>query len=129
MVVDVAIGYALQAVPAFLDTLQVMGISIPIAILIWLMIYPMMMKVDFQSIKAVGRHLDCQLSHQAFYHVCYCLVLPFRLLWFVDPCGPGPAILGWRRIARCGSLYGHGFRLEYTGQRESGLYRRPSRDE
>ena len=55
MVVGVAIGYALPAVPAFLDTLQVMGISIPIAILIWLMIYPMMMKVDFQSIKAVGR--------------------------------------------------------------------------
>lgn len=55
MVVGVAIGYALPAVPAFLDTLQVMGISIPIAILIWIMIYPMMMKVDFQSIKAVGR--------------------------------------------------------------------------
>lgn len=55
MIVGVAIGYALPAVPAFLDTLQVMGISIPIAILIWVMIYPMMMKVDFQSIKAVGR--------------------------------------------------------------------------
>lgn len=55
MVVGVAIGYALPAIPAFLDTLQVMGISIPIAILIWVMIYPMMMKVDFQSIKAVGR--------------------------------------------------------------------------
>lgn len=55
MVVGVAIGYALPAVPTFLDTLQVMGISIPIAILIWVMIYPMMMKVDFQSIKAVGR--------------------------------------------------------------------------
>lgn len=55
MVVGVAIGYALPVVPAFLDTLQVMGISIPIAILIWVMIYPMMMKVDFQSIKAVGR--------------------------------------------------------------------------
>lgn len=55
MVVGVAIGYALPAVPAFLDTLQVMGISIPIAILIWVMIYPMMMKVNFQSIKAVGR--------------------------------------------------------------------------
>lgn len=55
MVVGVAIGYALPAVPAFLDTLQVMGISIPIAILIWVMICPMMMKVDFQSIKAVGR--------------------------------------------------------------------------
>ena len=64
MVVGVAIGYALPAVPAFLDTLQVMGISIPIAILIWVMIYPMMMKVDFQSIKNVGKNpslLPCML--------------------------------------------------------------------
>ena len=55
MVVGVAIGHFLPSVPAFLSTLQVDGISIPIAILIWLMIYPMMMKVDFQSVKAVGR--------------------------------------------------------------------------
>ena len=32
------------------------GISIPIAVLIWVMIYPMMMKVDFQSIKRVGQN-------------------------------------------------------------------------
>lgn len=55
MVVGVAIGHFLPAVPAFLATLQVDGISIPIAILIWLMIYPMMMKVDFESVKAVGK--------------------------------------------------------------------------
>lgn len=29
--------------------------SIPIAVLIWLMIYPMMLKVDFQSVKNVGK--------------------------------------------------------------------------
>ena len=54
MIVGVAIGHFLPSVPAFLSTLQVDSISIPIAILIWLMIYPMMMKVDFQSVKAVG---------------------------------------------------------------------------
>jgi ACR3 family arsenite transporter len=31
-------------------------INVPIAILIWLMIYPMMLKVDFTSIKNVGRN-------------------------------------------------------------------------
>ncbi len=31
-------------------------VNVPIAILIWLMIIPMMMKVDFQSIKNVGRN-------------------------------------------------------------------------
>src|SRR5512140_1661767 len=30
-------------------------INVPIAILIWLMIYPMMLKVDFSSIKRVGK--------------------------------------------------------------------------
>lgn len=55
MVVGVAIGHFLPSVPGFLTTLQINGISIPIAILIWLMIYPMMMKVDFESIKAVGK--------------------------------------------------------------------------
>ena len=29
-------------------------INIPIAILIWLMIYPMMLKIDFRSIAGVG---------------------------------------------------------------------------
>lgn len=56
MVAGVLIGRFLPAVPAFLNTLTVAGISIPVAILIWIMIYPMMMKVDFQSIKQVGKN-------------------------------------------------------------------------
>lgn len=56
MVAGVLIGKFLPALPAFLETLTVAGISIPIAILIWVMIYPMMMKVDFQSIKQVGKN-------------------------------------------------------------------------
>ena len=42
--------------PKFLSRFEYAGISIPMAILIWLMIYPMMMKVDFQSIKNVGKN-------------------------------------------------------------------------
>lgn len=56
MVAGVLIGRFLPAVPAFLNTLTVAGISITVAILIWIMIYPMMMKVDFQSIKQVGKN-------------------------------------------------------------------------
>ena len=36
--------------------MEISGISIPIAILIWIMIYPMMIKVDFQSVKEVGKN-------------------------------------------------------------------------
>ncbi len=56
MVVGVLIGKFLPAVPEFLGNFEYANVSIPIAILIWLMIYPMMMKVDFQSIKNVGKN-------------------------------------------------------------------------
>lgn len=56
MAVGILIGKFLPAVPTFLDKLSIAGISIPIAILIWVMIYPMMMKVDFQSVKQVGKN-------------------------------------------------------------------------
>lgn len=56
MVAGVLIGKLLPTIPSFLNKLNIAGISIPIAILIWVMIYPMMMKVDFQSVKQVGKN-------------------------------------------------------------------------
>jgi len=50
IVVGVAVG---KLVPAFPDTIsewEYARVSIPVAILIWVMIYPMMVKVDFGSI-------------------------------------------------------------------------------
>ena len=51
MIFGVLIGHFLPAVPTFLSHLEIANVSVPVAILIWLMIYPMMMKVDFQSVK------------------------------------------------------------------------------
>lgn len=56
MVFGILIGKYIPEIPDILNILSVSGISIPIAILIWIMIYPMMMKVDFQSIKEVGKN-------------------------------------------------------------------------
>lgn len=56
MAVGILIGKYLPSVPAFLGQFEYAQVSIPIALLIWLMIYPMMMKVDFASIKNVGRN-------------------------------------------------------------------------
>lgn len=53
MVVGVLIGVYLPDIPTFLSKFEYNNVSIPIAILIWLMIYPMMMKVDFASVKRV----------------------------------------------------------------------------
>ncbi|SMC71327.1 ACR3 family arsenite efflux transporter [Papillibacter cinnamivorans] len=52
----VLIGKYLPAFPAALEKVQYAGQNIPIAVLIWIMIYPMMMKIDFQSIKNVRRN-------------------------------------------------------------------------
>lgn len=56
MIVGILVGKFLPMVPEFLNRFQYAQVSIPIAILIWLMIYPMMMKVDFSSIKGVGKN-------------------------------------------------------------------------
>lgn len=56
MAAGILIGHFVPAAPAALGKLEVAGISIPIAVLIWIMIYPMMIKVDFQSIREVGRN-------------------------------------------------------------------------
>lgn len=55
MAAGVSVGHFIPDVPAFLGKLQIEGISIPIAVLIWIMIYPMMIKVDFQSVRDVGK--------------------------------------------------------------------------
>ncbi|WP_281432329.1 ACR3 family arsenite efflux transporter [Desulfatitalea alkaliphila] len=56
MVAGVMIGRFLPAIPAQLAKFEYAQVSIPIAVLIWLMIYPMMMKVDFASVKNVGKN-------------------------------------------------------------------------
>lgn len=56
MVLGVLIGRYLPGIPAFLSRFEYARVSIPMAVLIWLMIYPMMMKVDFQSIRNVGKN-------------------------------------------------------------------------
>lgn len=55
MVVGVLIGRFIPQIPETLNRFEYAKVSIPMAILIWLMIYPMMMKVDFRSIKNVGK--------------------------------------------------------------------------
>ena len=56
MIAGVLIGKFLPDIPAFLSKFEYAQVSIPIAILIWLMIYPMMMKVDFNSIKNIRKN-------------------------------------------------------------------------
>ncbi len=56
MAAGVLIGVYLPQIPSFLSKFEYANVSIPVAILIWLMIYPMMLKVHFASIKQVGQN-------------------------------------------------------------------------
>jgi arsenite transporter len=56
MVTGLLIGKFLPQIPNFLTKFEYANVSIPIAVLIWLMIYPMMMKVDFSSVKNAGKN-------------------------------------------------------------------------
>lgn len=55
IVAGVAVGKYLPAVPNTLSKIEYANVSIPVAVLIWLMIYPMMLKVDFASIVNVTK--------------------------------------------------------------------------
>ncbi|MGO5050981.1 ACR3 family arsenite efflux transporter [Lachnospiraceae bacterium LCP25S3_G4] len=56
MALGILIGKFIPQIPAFFGKFEYANVSIPIAILIWVMIYPMMMKVDFQSVKNVSKN-------------------------------------------------------------------------
>jgi arsenite transporter len=53
MAIGIGIGVYFPGIPNLLSKFEYANVSIPVAILIWLMIYPMMLKVDFHSIKKV----------------------------------------------------------------------------
>src|SRR5574344_585326 len=55
IVAGIAIGQWFPVIPQTLSLFEYANVSIPVALLIWLMIYPMMLKVDFQSVKGVGK--------------------------------------------------------------------------
>lgn len=55
IVVGIAVGQYIPAIPETLSKFEYANVSIPVAVLIWLMIYPMMLKVDFKSVKNVGK--------------------------------------------------------------------------
>ena len=50
----VVLGQTLPAIPEALADLEYANVSLPVAVLIWLMILPMMVRVDFSSVRRIG---------------------------------------------------------------------------
>jgi len=55
IVLGILIGQFAAGSMEALSNMEIYNVNIPVAILIWLMIYPMMLQVDFSSIKNVGK--------------------------------------------------------------------------
>ena len=60
----VMLGISLPAVFQMVASLEYANVNLVVAILIWVMIYPMMINVDFASLKDVGKKPKglCMLS-------------------------------------------------------------------
>lgn len=56
IVVGVLLGQFLPAPFQWLGSLQVAHVNLPVGLLIWVMIIPMLLRIDFSSLRQVGRH-------------------------------------------------------------------------
>jgi ACR3 family arsenite transporter len=93
IVVGVAIGEFVPAVPDTLSEFIYAQVSIPVAILIWLMIFPMMVQIDFASILGVRAapevaddHAGGELADQAVHDVLLRMALLRSDLLAVHQC-------------------------------------------
>lgn len=56
MILGISLSVWVPQIAPFLSRFSYAQVSLPIAILLWLMIYPMMLKIDFQPFKQVQRN-------------------------------------------------------------------------
>jgi len=56
IVVGIGLGHAFTGAFQAIAAMEIAQVNLPMAALIWLMIIPMLMKVDFASLRQVGRH-------------------------------------------------------------------------
>lgn len=76
----VLLGTALPSFFTFFAGLEIARVNLPVAVLIWVMIYPMMVQVDFSSIRDVGNKPQG-------------LLLTCIINWLIKPFSM--ALLGW----------------------------------
>lgn len=74
----IVLGKVLGNSISFLSDMNIATVNIPVAILVWLMIFPMMVQIDFSSIKDVGKNP----KGLALTLVINWLIKPFTMAFF-----------------------------------------------
>ena len=74
----ITLGKLLGSSITVLSDMNIATVNIPVAVLVWLMIFPMMVQIDFSSIKDVGRNP----KGLALTLVINWLIKPFTMAFF-----------------------------------------------
>jgi arsenite transporter len=56
IVAGVALGHAMPGLFQAIGAIEIAKVNMPVAVLIWLMIVPMLLKIDFAALSRVGEH-------------------------------------------------------------------------
>ena len=56
IVVGIALGHVMPGVFQVIGASEIAKVNLPVAVLIWLMVIPMLLKIDFAALGEVGRH-------------------------------------------------------------------------
>jgi len=125
----VALGYVFPALFQFIAGLEYASVNLVVAVLIWVMIYPMMVNVDFVTIGEVRKTPKG-------------LIITFIINWLVKPFQHGGARRAVSAISFCvvysgrgrqtihcrsyparhGALHGNGVCVEPSGERQCQLH-------
>ena len=91
IIVGIALGAVMPTPFRLLGEVNLAKVNLPVALLIWLMIIPMLLRVDFGAIAEVGRHWRG-------------ILVTVGVNWLVKPFSM--ALLGWRSADQMGTSLG-----------------------
>ena len=104
-------------------------INLPIAVLIWLMIVPMMMKIDFLAIREVGKNpkgllvtLFVNWMVKPFSMALIFLVFPAARIFGVAHSGGSESIRGGHDYSGGSAVHRDGVCMELSDRRRSGIH-------
>jgi len=88
IVAGVLLGHSLPGMFHFVASAEIAKVNLPMALLIWLMVVPMLLKIDFAALGEVGRHWR-GIGVTLFITSVNAITLP-RLMWMglrdnIDP--------------------------------------------
>jgi len=111
IVVGISLGKLMPGVFQAISHLQIAEVNLVVAVLIWLMIIPMLLKIDFARMGEVAQHARG-------------IGVTLAINWLVKPFSM--ALLAWIFIR---TVHRHGVRLEQSVQRRTQIHAVAGRDQ